>query len=224
MNRKRSNQMSDGKIFLIIFGLVLLAFIISKFWLIIVIVLSIIAIVALAIYFSNSRITRAIHPARIKGIEISRARASSVTYTPIRLAETKLIEISRASASTEADSPAALASISEFPRESIAPEKNESSPLPGPGREPLSPWIRGFVYRRANQRCENPFCKIDGVLEIHHINMNRNENRLYNLIALCPNCHKNAHSGKYPPTQVHNWMSMDYQRSKQESGAGRQPN
>jgi 5-methylcytosine-specific restriction endonuclease McrA len=82
----------------------------------------------------------------------------------------------------------------------------------GPPREELPHSIRKQIYRRANEQCENPFCHSGGRLDIHHIDMNHNNNRLYNLIALCPNCHADAHSGKYPPTQVHNWMSMDYQR------------
>jgi hypothetical protein len=82
----------------------------------------------------------------------------------------------------------------------------------GPPREPLPHSIRKQIYMRANQQCENPFCHSGGRLDIHHIDMNHNNNRLYNLIALCPTCHADAHSGKYPPVQVHNWMNMDYQR------------
>jgi len=82
----------------------------------------------------------------------------------------------------------------------------------GPPREPLPHSIRKQIYLRANQQCENPFCRSNGRLDIHHIDMNHNNNRLYNLIALCQTCHADAHSGKYPPTQVHNWMNMDYQR------------
>jgi hypothetical protein len=82
----------------------------------------------------------------------------------------------------------------------------------GPPREELPHFIRKQIYKRANGQCENPFCHSGGRLEIHHIDMNHNNNKLYNLIALCPNCHADAHSGKYPPVQIHNWMNMDYQR------------
>jgi hypothetical protein len=84
----------------------------------------------------------------------------------------------------------------------------------GPQREPLLKYTREQVYKRANQQCENPFCHAGGRLHIHHIDMNHENNKLYNLIALCPYCHEDAHSGKFPPTQVHNWMSMDYHQLK----------
>jgi hypothetical protein len=89
----------------------------------------------------------------------------------------------------------------------------------GPPREPLSSFLRRQVYYRANRQCENPFCHDKGQLEIHHIDMNHNNNKLYNLIALCPSCHTGAHSGKFPPTQVHNWMNMDYQQLIQRQKA-----
>jgi len=94
---------------------------------------------------------------------------------------------------------------------SVYPDSKATRSL-GPPRLPLSRYLRKQIYYRANQQCENPFCRSKGRLHIHHIDMNKDNNRLYNLIALCPNCHAGAHSGKYPPTQVHNWMNMDYQR------------
>jgi hypothetical protein len=81
-----------------------------------------------------------------------------------------------------------------------------------PNRQPLSSYLRNEVYFRAEQRCENPFCMSKANLEIHHIDMNANNNKLFNLVALCKACHEDAHAGKFPPKQVHNWMSMDYKR------------
>jgi len=34
------------------------------------------------------------------------------------------------------------------------------------------------------------------IIEIHHINRNRKDNSLHNLIGLCPNCHKRVHKNK----------------------------
>lgn len=53
-------------------------------------------------------------------------------------------------------------------------------------------------------KCENPECGISEwhghplVLQLHHINGNHNDNRLENLILLCPNCHSltENYSGK----------------------------
>jgi hypothetical protein len=89
----------------------------------------------------------------------------------------------------------------------------------GPPREPLPVYLRRQVYNRALRQCENPFCQSKGRLEVHHIDMNHQNNRLFNLVALCPICHEGAHSGKYPPTQVHNWMNMDYKRLLQRQPA-----
>lgn len=89
---------------------------------------------------------------------------------------------------------------------------NKATNILGPPRKTLPNYLRKLIYNRANRQCENPFCRSKDGLEIHHIDMNHNNNKLYNLIALCPNCHTGAHSGKYSPIQVHNWMSMDYNR------------
>jgi hypothetical protein len=79
-------------------------------------------------------------------------------------------------------------------------------------REPLPSSIRHEVYRRCQNRCENEACQYHGGLHIHHIDMNNCNNRLFNLIALCPNCHTLAHQGGFTETQLHNWMSRDYHR------------
>jgi hypothetical protein len=177
MSRSSPSQGSGVGIFLAVFGVVVLAVILIKFWLIIVILLSIAAITALAIYFGKRHASHSAYPAN----------------------------------------------DAEFSQESVPPVK-ESSPLPGPGREPLPLWRRNKVYDRANQKCENPFCQEDLTLEIHHINMNRDDNKLNNLIALCHRCHEDAHSGKYPAVQVYNWMATDYHRLQQKEATCRQPN
>lgn len=57
-------------------------------------------------------------------------------------------------------------------------------------------WIDGCDYRRNAFNAYPHKCKICGwdederVLEVHHIDENRKNNNLSNLIILCPTCHK----------------------------------
>lgn len=60
-----------------------------------------------------------------------------------------------------------------------------------------------YSYRsRALDKYENK-CAVCGydedidVLEVHHIDSNRSNNKLDNLIVLCPTCHKKLTTGKY---------------------------
>jgi len=59
-------------------------------------------------------------------------------------------------------------------------------------------WLRIDILARANNKCElcnaenyKPHWKTKSkvVLTIHHINFNIDDNRKYNLIALCQRCH-----------------------------------
>ncbi|ADJ26107.1 HNH endonuclease [Dehalogenimonas lykanthroporepellens BL-DC-9] len=81
-------------------------------------------------------------------------------------------------------------------------------------REPLPPQVRQEVMRRAKHRCENEECSYSRTLHIHHIDMDNSNNRLFNLIALCPNCHKDAHNGYITSTQCRNWVNRDYHQLK----------
>lgn len=65
--------------------------------------------------------------------------------------------------------------------------------------------INFYVKRRANGLCElcgefAPFITPDGepYLEVHHIVQlsNKGDDKVYNCVALCPNCHKELHYGK----------------------------
>ncbi|MDH2914296.1 HNH endonuclease [Kosakonia sp. HypNH10] len=67
-----------------------------------------------------------------------------------------------------------------------------------------SPYVVAEVLSRANGKCQNcksdaPFLKLDGTpfLEVHHIEWlsNGGEDSVKNAIALCPNCHRQAHYG-----------------------------
>ncbi len=77
-----------------------------------------------------------------------------------------------------------------------------------PGREPIPQKLYTQVMNRANYHCKNPDCKYQGKPEIHHINQDNKDNRFWNLIALCPNCHTDAHKGKYSTSQLRNWNKM----------------
>jgi len=77
-----------------------------------------------------------------------------------------------------------------------------------PGREPIPKNLYNKVMQRADNRCQNPDCRYQGKPEVHHINQNNRDNRLWNLIALCPNCHKDAHAGRFSFSQLRNWNKM----------------
>jgi len=79
-------------------------------------------------------------------------------------------------------------------------------------REPLDPGLRQHILEVAGYRCQNPDCRVDAPLKIHHIDGNRNNNNPRNLIALCGTCHDRAHSNQYPNSQLRVWV----QRSRGE--------
>ncbi|MFC1955778.1 HNH endonuclease [Chloroflexota bacterium] len=79
-------------------------------------------------------------------------------------------------------------------------------------REPLTQYERNAVLRRAQYKCENERCNFQGKPHIHHIDANNQNNKLGNLIALCPNCHQKAHDGKFTESQLFNWARRDYKR------------
>ncbi len=83
-------------------------------------------------------------------------------------------------------------------------------------REAIPHDIRSEVYRRSRNACENPDCRYENAIHIHHIDMNRSNNRLYNLIALCPNCHQEAQRGRYTPSQLRNWVKADFYRLRRQ--------
>ncbi|MFH5070802.1 HNH endonuclease [Enterobacter cloacae complex sp. 2024EL-00215] len=67
-----------------------------------------------------------------------------------------------------------------------------------------SPYVVAEVLSRAKGKCQScksdaPFLKVDGTpfLEVHHIEWlsNGGEDSVENAIALCPNCHRQAHFG-----------------------------
>lgn len=59
------------------------------------------------------------------------------------------------------------------------------------------PNVRKAVIERCNGRCERPGCGASrpyaGFLDVHHILGVEVSDRVFNCVALCPNCHRDAH-------------------------------
>jgi hypothetical protein len=66
--------------------------------------------------------------------------------------------------------------------------RNKPKPRPA-----IKSQIKLQVYDRANSKCENRGCDQTHNLEIHHRDLNRNNNAMGNLVLLCPNHHKQWH-------------------------------
>ncbi|WP_440901666.1 HNH endonuclease [Actinosynnema sp.] len=62
---------------------------------------------------------------------------------------------------------------------------------------PRNPAVRRAVLRRADGRCERPGCGASrpwvGFLDVHHVLGVAESDRPRNCVALCPNCHREAH-------------------------------
>ncbi len=65
-------------------------------------------------------------------------------------------------------------------------------------------------------RCENPYCKYTQFLEVHHIMDEKDggNNKLENLVVLCPFCHDLAHKGEIPEKEMRDWVSQRDERFK----------
>lgn len=59
------------------------------------------------------------------------------------------------------------------------------------------PRVRAAVIKRAGGACERPGCggarDYPGFLDVHHILGAEKSDRVWNCVALCPNCHREAH-------------------------------
>jgi len=59
------------------------------------------------------------------------------------------------------------------------------------------PRVRQAVAQRARGKCERETCGVSrpfvGFLDVHHILGASKSDRVYNCVALCPNCHREAH-------------------------------
>ncbi|MEO7797349.1 MAG: HNH endonuclease signature motif containing protein [Opitutaceae bacterium] len=62
---------------------------------------------------------------------------------------------------------------------------------------PRSPLVRAEVIRRSGGTCELPGCgerrNYPGFLDVHHILGVETSDRIWNCVALCPNCHRATH-------------------------------
>lgn len=60
-------------------------------------------------------------------------------------------------------------------------------------REPISAKIKTAVRKRAKNTCEWKACKEKNYLDFHHKNMKNDDNRVQNIILLCPTHHRAWH-------------------------------
>jgi len=71
---------------------------------------------------------------------------------------------------------------------------------------------RRAVLKRSGLVCENPGCgatrDYPGFLDVHHILGAANSDRLWTCVALCPNCHREAHAS--PDREKMNLRLLDY--------------
>ena len=65
-----------------------------------------------------------------------------------------------------------------------------------PKREYVTADKKRRLMLRANGVCENKSCNYDRNLEVHHINLRNDDNKLRNLRLLCRNCHADKHAKK----------------------------
>ncbi len=84
-------------------------------------------------------------------------------------------------------------------------------------REPIPRYLYGKVMRRASYHCQNPDCGYRGRPQVHHINQDNSDNRFWNLIALCPNCHTDTHRGKFTHSQLRNFLKYSAGRQKEKT-------
>ena len=55
--------------------------------------------------------------------------------------------------------------------------------------------IRKIILKRDNSECQ--ICGQKEFIGIHHWNGNREDNSYWNLLTLCPSCHRSVHNGLY---------------------------
>ncbi len=88
-------------------------------------------------------------------------------------------------------------------------KKANSVDMTGKKRVTVPDFIRHQVWARANYQCERPNCGYRGQPEIHHIDENPSNNALFNLAAICPNCHTRIHHGEWSQSTQCSWIMGD---------------
>ncbi len=70
--------------------------------------------------------------------------------------------------------------------------------------------VRSRVLHEAGYRCANPACRYPITLDRHHLipHSEGGPDSADNLIAICPNCHADHHSGKIPPASLRTWKQL----------------
>jgi hypothetical protein len=76
-----------------------------------------------------------------------------------------------------------------------------------PARTPIPEETREYVFKRAHYRCQydQGRCGKTENLDIHHINRDRTNHNINNLILLCPEHHDKADNGNYRIVQLKGW-------------------
>ena len=77
-----------------------------------------------------------------------------------------------------------------------------------PPRTPIPLEIRRAVYRRADNYCQHPNCGRTEHPIIHHVDGDRTNHNLNNLILLCREHAAKADSHNYTIEQLKNWMTQ----------------
>lgn len=92
----------------------------------------------------------------------------------------------------------------EEPSEGSKPRPPPSKPTPPPD---LTPDEKALFIDKIGNRCENPTCRRTGDLEVHHIRPRQKggTNSVWNLLALCRNCHGEANKGIPPRPRQFQW-------------------
>jgi 5-methylcytosine-specific restriction protein A len=85
--------------------------------------------------------------------------------------------------------------------------------------------VRGVVLRRAAGKCEREGCgsarDYPGFLDVHHILGAEKSDRVWNCVAVCPNCHREAHTA--PSRDQINQALLDLAMRSKESGRSAVP-
>jgi hypothetical protein len=161
-----------------------------------------------------------------------------ITYRPHRIskkdetgnAQNKLIESNEDAARDELESESLkendiAAVFDESKTITIKPRNKDIAPVAEQGESPI-PLIedkstltleeKNTLVNSVWYRCENPFCKFTSFLSVHHIveGNDEDQNKLANLIVLCPYCHDLAHRGEIPEKEMREWISDRQERWK----------